>query len=273
MINEYARIQRGMVFWLDHKQAYGYSTMYTAPGGKVLQTHIQYGRRPYLVVSCNAGNNVSPTCTVVPITTADKRQIPPHVSITLPAAPTTSQTILTEQIMTVDIGALGEYMCTLTESAMLRVDRALCYQLGIQPPVICSDSTVEYVEKIVERIINQKVSEKKQEISDAVIEDTALRIGSALEVLFAKSEQDCDRLPADSSSKEKPKLKNTESKTKRSSAARQRVWTKELCQQYITEFAQYTLDEMAIRWGLGSADSARATLYNCKKRLKKFERQ
>lgn len=86
--------------------------------------HVQGGRRPWVIVQNNVGNQHSPTSIVVPLTTKFKRlELPTHVAITwknlLPSM------VECEQVRVIDVTEDWKYICTLPDEIMTHVDTAL----------------------------------------------------------------------------------------------------------------------------------------------------
>lgn len=188
MARNYSRVKRGMVFWLNMTKTYNLGLTFISPNnGKEYKTSIQRFNRPYLVVSNDQGNESAPTCNVVPITTEDKTDLPVHVKFTYQGV---QQTILVEQPTTVDIMALGEYMCTLSDDIMREVERAQIIQNNIRPTVTYMDLKLENLLKHLEETVSNLIKEKlkaiqveKEEVKTFAIEDTALQLGQMLEDL------------------------------------------------------------------------------------------
>ena len=191
----YTRVHRGMVFWFDPDASYPRTTTKLMYNNREFDSHLQLGHRPWLVVSNNEGNSTSDTCNIVPITSEDKNSIPVHVKY---MAKGKQQTILVEQIRTVDSLALTKYEYTLSEEIMQQVDAAIALQMGIKPEVTYKDAKmdniVQYLETVVDSIIQEKVKviqaqaqAEAAKVSDAQIEDAALRLGETLESLMKPS--------------------------------------------------------------------------------------
>ena len=98
----------------------------------------QYGGRPGIVVSNNLNNRYSPTLEVVLLTTREKKPLPTHVPIYSAKYPSTA---LCEQIMTVSIERVENYIGTLTESEMEAVDQALMVSIDLKREQI-NDATL-----------------------------------------------------------------------------------------------------------------------------------
>ncbi|MCD7891578.1 MAG: type II toxin-antitoxin system PemK/MazF family toxin [Ruminococcus sp.] len=89
----------------------------------------QSGERPAIIVSNDTGNKHAPVVEVVYLTTKYKNSIPTHVNINSAERPSTA---LCEQIVTVCKSRLKQYIGSVTEAEMSRVDKALQTSLGIQ---------------------------------------------------------------------------------------------------------------------------------------------
>lgn len=86
--------------------------------------------RPAIVVSNDMNNTYAETVTVVYLTTQDKKPLPVHVSV-ICKVPCTA---LCEQIATISIQRLGDFVRTCTAAEMEAIDKALMVQLGIEMP-------------------------------------------------------------------------------------------------------------------------------------------
>lgn len=78
-------IHRGEIFYMTFKEQVGSE---------------QQGGRPVIVVSNESCNKFSPTVTVVPLTTKDKKPLPTHVELNVEGLPVYG-TILCEQVQSV----------------------------------------------------------------------------------------------------------------------------------------------------------------------------
>ena len=96
--------------------------------------------RPAVVVSCEENNRHSLTVEIVYMTTRHKADLPTHVLIH--SAPQES-TVLCEQITTVSVERLGDYIGRCTKDEMFQIDVALLASLGIKIP-----SLKEYIENV-----------------------------------------------------------------------------------------------------------------------------
>lgn len=108
-------MQRGEIYVIDFPEA-----------GK----HVQFGKRPAVIVSNNINNRCSPVVVVVPCTGMRKKtSLPTHVTtcdeLRLPSV------ILCEQIMTVPVDALGDYCGKCGPKTMRNIDEALKISLGL----------------------------------------------------------------------------------------------------------------------------------------------
>lgn len=305
MAKNYSRAKRGMVFWLNLSEVYDMGLKFKAHNGKEYKTSVQRGNRPYLVVSNNQGNDSAPTCNVVPITTEDKTDIPVHVKFTYGGLP---QTILVEQPMTVDIMALGDYMCTLSDDIMKEVEKAQMIQYDIRPTVTYMDLKLEnllsHLEETVSRIIKERmdvIQVKKEEVKTAAIEDTALQLGQMLEDLCKPTSKPVEIAAPLQESKEimlqQPKQKkpnyagmspvekfnaryshftNTPKTTSPEEPAKtvkkpskRNTWTLEKRQQYLEDCEKLSPQEVMKKWNLSTVQSVFQTKYTCRNALAK----
>lgn len=193
MAKQYTRARRGMVFWLNPAKVYNQDNQFLACNGKKYPTHLQMENRPWMVVSNNEGNDTSPTCNIVPITLEDKPVLPCHVKFIYEGR---QQTVLCEQVRTVDTMALKDFIYIVSDEVLQKVERAIAIQFAIRPSISTADftldTTLKHLEKIIAQIIQEKVEIYKQEIQPQVIpvsqvENTALHLGQMLEDLCSEA--------------------------------------------------------------------------------------
>jgi len=91
----------------------------------------QDGFRPVLVIQNNLGNTTSNTTIVAAVTSKiEKKKLPTHIRINTPKLPMQSA-VLTEQLRTIDIRRLGNYIDHLDDKQMRKVDQALKISLEL----------------------------------------------------------------------------------------------------------------------------------------------
>lgn len=191
MAKDYSKVQRGQVFWFN-PQVYSEVEKLNIKGNEY-DVHIQTKTRPVLVVSNNQNNDNSYTCNVVPITSEDKPQLPCRVVYNYAGKP---QTILVEQIRTVDIISLGDYICTLSDSVMQRVEQAMMSQFSIRPSVSYLDISLSNIsthfQELVKKILAEQgaITTDKKQVKEGIpvsaIEDSALYLADTIENLVKK---------------------------------------------------------------------------------------
>lgn len=108
---------RGQVWWVGNSNK-DYSS-----------GSVQSDNRPCVIVSNNTGNLFSPILTVLPCTTADKKDLPTHISVKIN---NTQSVILCEQVKTVNKTDAKSYMFTLSDDLMTDVDKSLKITLGLE---------------------------------------------------------------------------------------------------------------------------------------------
>lgn len=185
MNKHYSRVRRGMVFWFNPGKVYNHDTEYTISNDRKYPSHLQLENRPWMVVSNDEGNSSSLTCNIVPITLEPKSPLPCHVKFMYEGK---WQTILVEQMRTVDTMALRNYMYIVSDEVLRNVEKAIAVQYAIRPSIsavdFTLDKTLEKLEKIVEGIIQEKMrTTKGTTLSASQIEATALQLGQLLEDL------------------------------------------------------------------------------------------
>lgn len=191
-LNEASKVARGMVFWYDPTCAYKVDG---AKSGGLMNGHLEFKNRPHLVVSNNQGNFSSPTVNLVPITHSLKKgHLPCQVMFTNWQGQ--ANTILTEQILTANIADLKEYICTLSESVMDRVDRALVVQLlsgKIPSPISQVDISLNELEERLTAITDKVMAAAKAKmeaeirtlkLTGAQVEEAALTMATQVEDLL-----------------------------------------------------------------------------------------
>lgn len=86
--------------------------------------HVQGGKRPWVIVQNNMGNQFSPTSIVVPLTTKMKRlEMPTHVAFVWENLEPSM--VECEQVRVIDITDDWKYVCTLPPQIMSHIDTAL----------------------------------------------------------------------------------------------------------------------------------------------------
>jgi mRNA interferase MazF len=95
---------------------------------------IQAGIRPAVIVQNDIGNKFSPTLIIVPLTTSLKNtNQPTHVVIDSSVGLERTSMILAEQFTTINkFDIRGELICTIPETYMKQIDKAIRISLGIK---------------------------------------------------------------------------------------------------------------------------------------------
>lgn len=101
--------------------------------------------RPVIIISNDSANKFSSAITVMPLTTAVKKDLPTHVKILMIDGKTIS-TALAEQIRTVSADSLIDYIGTLEETKMTEIEGAILKALGFTPttpmPIIPKEDVI-----------------------------------------------------------------------------------------------------------------------------------
>ena len=283
MAKDYSRVKRGMIFWFDPIETYQSQTKFKGFNGRLYESHIQSGRRPYMVVSNNYCNTFSPVCCVAPITTENKPKLETHVTYLYEGRP---QVVLLEQVRPVDVMALGDYICSVSDDVLVSIEEALKKQFSIRPTVIYSDVgvdvTLKYLEDVVSEIIQHKAEEvkaSKQTINPQDLEDTALQLGQMIEDLFAIKNrvsqpnivevepkpapvQPINRGEAVTRTKNLKPKSNSKPKIKPRKRAYNR-WTPERRKEFLLDYDKLSLKQMSEKYHISESSVSRMW-YDCK---------
>ncbi len=107
------RYKRGQVWWHKSNNIYNGS--------------VQGGTRPVVIVSNDKANKFSKNVTIVPCTSADKKDLPTHFKFILDE----HTTVLCEQITTIPNDELTEYIGTCDSHSIERLDKALSIAIDL----------------------------------------------------------------------------------------------------------------------------------------------
>lgn len=137
-------IKRGEIFYIKR----GYYTGSEQEAG-----------RPGVVVSNDKNNESSGTVEVVYLTTAPKKDLPTHVTIHSTGRDSTA---LCEQISTVSVERLGDYICDATEAEMMNIEIAMLISLDMDVGEV-KEKVIEVVKEVpVETIREVKVDRSSE---------------------------------------------------------------------------------------------------------------
>lgn len=125
--------------------------IYYIEPSKTLQTtgSEQRSNRPGIIVSNDGNNEHASTVEVVYLTTQQKREMPTHVIIN---SASRQSTALCEQVHSIAVERLADYMGQCTETEMQEVNEALMISLGIS-----ADFQDESVKDTIIQKLNKKV--------------------------------------------------------------------------------------------------------------------
>lgn len=127
----------------------------------------QRSGRPAIIVSNNENNTHSEVIEVCYLTLKEKNPLPTHVFID--RGPCLNSTILCEQITSVSVDRIGDYMCRIPEHLEEALNLALMTSLALTPTVKVDPKTASS-HVVIEKMSN----EAKAELDSLRHENTAL---------------------------------------------------------------------------------------------------
>lgn len=254
-MGDYQKVKRGQVFWFD-PALYHMPEEVRLENGKTFHTNVQLFRRPYLVVSSDWSSSDDNLCNVAPITSSIAYYIdnPACVLCTLPTNPKNQNMILLNKIMTIDIAALGDYICNLSDNIMEMVDVAIARQFALpyNQQVMDINEVVEHLEKVVDDIIKSKIEQVTAPATKQQIEDAALNLAANIEMLTK------DAL-ASTTNKKTSEKKNFR-------GGKREIWSEEKCKQFLSDCEKMDMKSVAEKYGYDKINSAYSQKYSLQKR-------
>lgn len=244
-------VKRGSIYWFD-PSVYGTTYFYQTSDGKSVHSNVQGACRPWLVVSNNTGNSSSPTCNIVPLTLQEKNRLPVHVPFRMNGK---LQIILCEQIRTVDIDALGEYVSDAPPHVQKAVESALRVQFSIGELSV-SEHTLEERVKILEQAV--KDLQLAQSTKESRQTNSALRNASS-QLRTSQIDKFNARL------KKTEEIKESEKRDRLSRVSNR--WTIEARKQYLRDCETMTPKELMEKYGFKNINSVYQVKYLHKKIL------
>lgn len=186
------RVKRGMVFWYNiHPSVDKNSSPTIEVEGKKYLDSLEYGNRPWLVVSGEEINRKSRICTIVPLSSSQSNyndNSPNKVHIYFCGRDTT---ILCEQMRTVNSIELREYASTLSDEVMDLVDKGIMYAMGIKSEItldsITMSDALSKIDSVVNSVIQVRLKKELENLNKGrqeAIDDMILRISDGFESLY-----------------------------------------------------------------------------------------
>lgn len=242
------------------------------PPASVVSTSVQQGMRPWVVISNDVANLNSPTCNIAPCTTQDKPLIPTHVHTWFRNS---KNTIMIEQNIPVDQFALknSDYVVTLTDDTLEKIEKAIAIHYDIRPSISCFDvqlnGVVDTLNKMIEKILENKTKAYSASISKRVLEESAVSISDMINASL--DTQLISSTNIESSAPASPPLKTREAEAviprEPNSKGTRIKWTNELRRQYLDDTENMTPEQVRVKYGFGTIATVFQTKYVCKNYL------
>ena len=133
--------------------------------------HEQRSGRPAVIVSNNENNAHSEVVEVCYLTLKEKTPLPTHITIN--QGPCINSTILCEQITSVAVDRIGDYMCRIPEELEEALNKALMASLNLLPILkVTSISGHEVLEKVPDEVMAELTALKHE--NKALMEELRL---------------------------------------------------------------------------------------------------
>lgn len=154
------RIKRGDIFWIVLSKYRPVVGSMQKPG------------RPGIVVSNDANNASSNTVEIVYLTGQPKKELPTHCTI---QSSERISVALCEQVTTVSVEQLGDYIGHCTEEEMAAVNRCIAVSLGLQEPDNTYEKPVESADAIKRMETELAVAAAREALWKQLYEDLLTR--------------------------------------------------------------------------------------------------
>lgn len=186
------RVKRGMVFWYSvNSNVDKNNSPMIEIDGKKYQDSIEYGNRPWVVVSTDAINRRNRMCTIAPLSSSisnHQDNSPNKVHIYFMGRDTT---ILCEQLRTVNVVELQEYANTLTDEVMELVDEGIMYALGIKAKrefnSLSMNDALSKIDSVIEKVVQARIQKELENLNKGrqdVVDEMILKISDGFESLY-----------------------------------------------------------------------------------------
>lgn len=253
LFNENCRkISRGQVWFLvDNNTSDTYG-----------ENSVQKKDRPWLIVSNNKCNQHAPVYTAVPLTTQSKSELPTHVSFLYGEK---ENTILCEQIRSVPMQAFfnkgSNYMFTLSEKCMAKVDEALTVQLGLSLIFPNSERFWESLEKMIRFRVKQAIEETRIEPID--VERMIAMVDSKVDATISET------ISVETTVEEVVEVEETVVPGPApAQRPKRKVWSDEEKKEFMAYYTRYGAQTTALHYGI-KASSVYTIYYRFRKEIYK----
>lgn len=143
---------------------------YISRGGGSPQGSEQYPDRPAVIVSNEKNNKYSTTVEVVYMTTQPKNDLPTHTTIRSTGR---ISTVLCEQVYTVAVERIGDYIGQVSEQEMTNIDIALMISLALDGDTKTTKQYNETIKRQQDEIesLKAEIIDLQEEITDKAAEN------------------------------------------------------------------------------------------------------
>lgn len=246
-------VRRGMVFMFNvHSAIDKFNVPEIELGGVRYHDTIEYGIRPWLVVSVDFKNKKGDNVTIVPIHSGRiYDRDPTHVNITYNDQ---DNTVLCDQPVSVNAGRLDfeKQKESVPEVDMIRVSEGLSVHFGLKTPVnYLTNSHLNVLEDTFNNIIDSSLSKELDRFD--------LYLKEVIPDLVSKRVKEL--LISQAPSKKEKKSKQSENPKSKKSYTR---WTEDSAMEFIIDCESLSKSEVMKKYGYATL----ATVSNTEKRLR-----
>jgi len=115
-------VAKGLVFWYDNAGVEDGNNTHVSVGDREVRSRLITKKRPWVVVASNDKETGGHVCSIVPITASENLDGAERIQYKYKDR---TQTVLVEQVQTVDSCVLRQFECVLPKEIMDRIDDAL----------------------------------------------------------------------------------------------------------------------------------------------------
>lgn len=222
--------------------------------------------RPWCIIQNDADcNGYNTLLTMVPITsTVTPDSINRHSHVLFKNGKR-EQIIECDQVRTVSIKYIKEYMYTLSDEIVGKIKAALAYHFGIIS--VENELTLMSITSSLSKILDDAVTESRKnnnrQLINSVLDGFKTLLDKKLDSIHKDEIKVIEVIePLSDPEKESPPV------VKKSVGIKQEIWTVEKAEQFVSDYQVLSHDEMFIKYNIADLKALYSRNYYCKKVIK-----